>query len=156
MNPLPQHTPPETASPDPLYGLSAALPPSLHLVLVCSWIGLLLGVLSGAAIGLFFHREDFMGGYQSFRRRLTRLGHISFFGLGFLNFFFVLTGALLGFTETQARPAAVALLAGAATMPAVCFLTAWKKPWRHLFFIPVGSVAAGIALILFHLIARPS
>lgn len=127
------------------------LPPSLHLVLVCSWIGLLLGVLSGAVIGLFFHRDDWMGGYQSFRRRLARLGHISFCGLGFLNFFFVLTGALLSFSEAQARPAAAALLAGAATMPIVCFLTAWKKPFRHLFFVPVGGVAIGILLTLRHL-----
>jgi hypothetical protein len=124
------------------------LPPSLHLVLLCSWIGVLLGVLSGALIGLFFHRDDFLGGYQSFQRRLLRLGHISFFGLGFLNFFFVLTGALLAFSEAQARPAAIALLAGAASMPAVCFLSAWRKPMRHLFFLPVGSVAAGILLTL--------
>jgi len=136
----------------PQFPGSPPLADSLHLVLVASWIGLLLGVLSGALIGLFFHRDDFMGGYQSFRRRLVRLGHISFFGLGFLNFFFVLTGALLGFSEAQARPAAVALLVGAATMPTVCFLTAWKKPIRHLFFIPVGSVAAGIVLTLAHVL----
>ncbi len=30
------------------------------------WIGMLLGVLSGAAIGLFFHREDWMGGITAF------------------------------------------------------------------------------------------
>lgn len=136
----------------PTAALTQPLPPSLHLVLVCSWIGLLLGVVSGALIGLFFHREEWMGGYQSFRRRLTRLGHISFFGLGFLNFFFVLTGALLSFSEAQCRPAALALLLGAATMPTVCFLTAWKKPCRHLFFIPVGGVAIGILLTLRHLL----
>ena len=136
----------------PLASGTPPLAPSLHLVLVASWFGLLLGVLSGAVIGLFFHRDDFMGGYQSFRRRLARLGHISFFGLGFLNFFFVLTGALLAFSEAQARPAAVALLTGAATMPTVCFLTAWKKPFRHLFFIPVGSVALGIVFTLAHLL----
>lgn len=141
-----------TALSQPLF---PPLPPSLHLVLVCSWIGLLLGVLSGALIGLFFHRDDFMGGYHSFRRRLARLGHISFFGLGFLNFFFVLTGALLVFDESQARPAALALLTGAAAMPTICFLTAWKKPFRHLFFIPVSAVALGIVLTLRHLIALP-
>jgi hypothetical protein len=136
------------ASTESWQNLGAPLPPSVHLVLVCSWIGLLFGVLSGALLGLFFHRDDFMGGYQSFRRRLARLGHISFFGLGFMNFFFVLTAALLHFTEVQARPAAIALLVGAAAMPAVCFLTAWQKPFRHLFFIPVGAVAAGILFTL--------
>ncbi|MFN0126009.1 MAG: hypothetical protein ACKV19_04915 [Verrucomicrobiales bacterium] len=145
-----------TPIPNSLDLAAPPLPSSLHLILVSSWIGLLLGVFSGALLGLFFHRDDFMGGYQSFRRRLARLGHISFFGLAFLNFFFVLTAVLLGFDEARARPAALALLLGAATMPTVCFLTAWKKPFRHLFFIPVGGVAIGIVLTLRHLIPSAS
>ena len=31
-------------------------------ILKAIWIGMLLGVVSGAIIGLFFHREDWMGG----------------------------------------------------------------------------------------------
>jgi hypothetical protein len=112
------------------------------------WIGMLLGVLSGALIGLFFHREDWMGGYSSFRRRLTRLGHISFFGLGFINFFFAISHELAGVAPALALPAAVAFTIGAASMPTCCFLSAWRKPFRHLFFIPVTGVAAGIVLTL--------
>ena len=112
------------------------------------WIGMLLGVLSGAALGLFFHREDWMGGYNSFRRRLARLGHISFFGLGFINFFFAISHQIAGVAPSWAFPAAVAFTIGAATMPTCCFLSAWKKPFRHLFFIPVTSVAAGIIMTL--------
>lgn len=113
-----------------------------------AWIGMLLGVLSGALIGLFFHREDWMGGYSSYRRRLTRLGHISFFGLGFINFFFAISHQIAGVAAGFAFPAAVSFTIGAATMPTCCFLSAWKKPFRHLFFIPVASVAAGIVLTL--------
>jgi hypothetical protein len=47
--------------------------PLTLLMLKTVWAGMLAGVLSGAIIGLFFAREDFMGGYQSWRRRLTRL-----------------------------------------------------------------------------------
>ena len=36
-----------------------------------------VGVVSGATIGLFFHREAFLGGYDTWRRRLVRLGHPS-------------------------------------------------------------------------------
>ena len=113
-----------------------------------AWIGMLLGVLSGALIGLFFHREDWMGGYNSFRRRLTRLGHISFFGLGFVNFFFAISHEVDGVATGCALPAAVAFTIGAITMPTCCFLSAWKKPFRHFFFIPVISVATGIILTL--------
>lgn len=113
-----------------------------------AWIGMLLGVLSGALIGLFFHREEWMGGYSSFRRRLTRLGHISFFGLGFINFFFAISHQIAGVATAMAYPAAVAFTVGAAAMPTCCFLSAWKKPFRHLFFIPVTGVATGIVLTL--------
>jgi hypothetical protein len=113
-----------------------------------AWIGMLLGVVSGALIGLFFHREEWMGGYQSFRRRLTRLGHISFFGLGFINFFFAISHQVAGVDPALAAPAAAAFTAGAVTMPTCCFLSAWRQGFRHFFFIPVTSVAAGIVLTL--------
>jgi hypothetical protein len=63
--------------------------PTLNLV--GGWIGILAGVLSGALIGLFFHQDSWMGGYASYRRRLMRLGHVAFFGLGFLNIAFAAT-----------------------------------------------------------------
>ena len=52
------------------------------------WSGFLGGVLSGAVMGLLFHREDWLGGYGSRERRMVRLGHISFFGIGLINLFF--------------------------------------------------------------------
>lgn len=117
--------------------------------LLWGWIGMLCGVVSGAVIGLFFHREDWMGGYDSYRRRLTRLGHISFFGLGFVNILFGLTVATLHMTEPPLLPlASRCLLVGAAAMPACCFLSAWRKPFRHLFPVPVGCVLTGIGLLL--------
>ena len=61
------------------------------LNLWAAWIGILLGMLSGAAQGLFFHRADWLDGYGSWRRRLTRLGHTSFFGLAFVNLAFFFT-----------------------------------------------------------------
>jgi hypothetical protein len=109
---------------------------------------MLLGVISGAAIGLFFHRDDWMGGYGSFRRRLVRLGHISFFGLGFLNLMFGFTLNTLSLPTTNVEVASVSLLLGAVTMPLCCFLTAWKTPFRHLFPIPVVSVVAAIVAVL--------
>lgn len=122
--------------------------PAVVLLLKCVWGGMLLGVVSGAVIGLFFHREDWMGGYQSYRRRLTRLGHISFFGLAFVNLGAALTLQLGLVAPASAAVAAPAFLLGAATMPTVCFLSAWRKPFRHLFFIPVLGVLTGIVATL--------
>ena len=133
--------------------------------LVGGWLGMLAGVLSGAVVGLFFHRDDWMGGYGSYRRRLTRLGHISFFGLGFLNLVFVATSTQLFLdriclallTVLSIAGCAillyvmlygVALIVGAVTMPLCCFLSAWRKPLRCLFSVPVFAVTTGILSIL--------
>lgn len=109
---------------------------------------MLAGVLSGGLVGLFFYRDDWMGGYNSWRRRLTRLGHISFFGLGFINLLFAATAAQLPLHGVWLQVASIGLILGAITMPACCFLSAWRKPMRHLFPIPVVSVCTGIVAIL--------
>lgn len=122
--------------------------PLVSLMLHAIWGGMALGIVSGAVIGLFFHREDWMGGYASFRRRMTRLGHISFFGLAFVNLGFAFTLQSTGVAEPQAAIAAWGFLSGAATMPTLCFLSAWRASFRHLFFIPVLGVLTGVVSTL--------
>lgn len=119
--------------------------------LLVGWIGMGAGVLSGAVIGLFFHREEWLGGYGSFRRRMLRLGHIAFFGIGFLNILFGLTlsNVELG---SWALAGATALGATNLLMPLNCFLSAWKKDFRHFFFIPVIGATAGITTVIIHLL----
>jgi hypothetical protein len=109
------------------------------------WVAALAGVISGAVIGLFFQREEWLGGYASYRRRLLRLGHISFFGLGFSNILFGLTVRVLG---TVPGIAVVLMIASVVTMPICCFLTAWRTQLRVLFPLPVVSAAAGILMLL--------
>jgi hypothetical protein len=116
--------------------------------LIGGWLGMLAGILSGGVIGLFFYRDDWMGGYNSWRRRLTRLGHISFFGLGLLNLMFVATAGQLLLRGSYLEVASLGLVVGAITMPICCFLSAWRKPLRHLFPIPVTAVTVGIVAIL--------
>jgi hypothetical protein len=118
------------------------------LNLVSGWLGMLAGVLAGAVLGLFFHRDDWMGGYGSHRRRLARLGHISFFGLGFLNLMFGVTAGPLNVHGYSLAVASTCLIVSAITMPICCFFTAWKKPFRHLFPIPVLATSAGILAVL--------
>ena len=118
---------------------------SIHLF--AAWAGFVCGALSGAAIGLWFHKDDWLGGYSSYPRRLLRLGHISFFGLGLLNALFAVTVALVPFNELTARIASLGLLIGAITMPLCCFASAWRKPLRVFFPFPVVSVLIGTLLV---------
>lgn len=118
------------------------------LNILVGWIAMLAGAISGAVLGLFFDRDGWAGGYGSFRRRMLRLGHISFFGIGFLNLLFGLTLTAVSLPPTHSRIASAGFLVAVIAMPACCFLTAWKKPLRHLFPIPVLAVLAGIVPVL--------
>jgi len=95
--------------------------------LFLAWLWILLGFGSGLVLGLFFHRENWLGGYGSLKRRMYRLGHISFFGLG---------------------TASGAFILGALTMPVCCVVMA-HFPKAHLIFaVPVISLITGGILTL--------
>lgn len=120
----------------------------VHITLISGWTALLGGAVSGMVMGLHFHREEWLGGYGSFRRRLLRLGHIAFFGLGFLNLLFAFSVLVRPVPAPFGEVAATGFVLGAATMPLTCFLTAWRASFRHLFPVPVAGVLVGIVSLL--------
>lgn len=119
-----------------------------QLNLWVAWIAMLLGALSGAAQGLFFRNETWWGGYNSWRRRITRLGHIAFFGIAFVNIAFVASVASTGLTRGLAYPS-YHFAAANFLMPAVCYLSAIDQRFANLFFLPVAAVLGGVISFLF-------
>ena len=109
---------------------------------------MLLGIVSGGVIGLFFHRPDWLGGYHSFRRRLVRLGHIAFIGLGMFNLLFAMTLLLTTVAPGAAQVASIGFVVAVVTMPLCCFLTAWRQAFRWCFPIPVSAAVLGVIGIL--------
>jgi hypothetical protein len=119
----------------------------MELNLAGGWIAILAGLVTGIALGLFFHKEEWLGGYASWPRRMLRLGHISFFGTGLLN---ILLALSLSALKTEPHPiGSLAMLASTVAMPAVCTASAFWKPARHLFFIPVLCLLIGTADIVY-------
>ena len=111
------------------------------------WWLVLFAFITGAGLGLFFHREDFLGGYNSFRRRIVRLGHIALAALGMLNVIFSYSPWPAPASVTGSG-ASLGFIVGGITMPAVCFLTGWREPCRHLFFIPVLALMLAVVFTL--------
>lgn len=107
------------------------------------WCMILTAFLTGAILGLFFHREDFLGSYASFRRRIVRLGHIALAALGMINVLYALSFPSPN-ASLQAQVASIGFVVGGISMPAVCFLTGWKDFFRYLFFIPVASLIVAV------------
>lgn len=117
------------------------------------WIGICLGCVAGAVQGLFFHGEAWLRGYNSWPRRMLRLGHISLVAIGLINLAFGLTVAALGITEGVVWPSRL-LIAAAVTMPLLCYLSAFEDRFRHLFFIPALSVIAAAAMTAWRVLTR--
>ena len=110
------------------------------------WWLILWAFITGAGLGLFFHRDGFLGGYTSFRRRIVRLGHIALAALGMLNVIFSFSPAPSASWTNGA--ASAGFIVGGIAMPAVCFLTGWRESCRHLFFIPVLALMLGVVFTL--------
>jgi len=117
--------------------------PSHVLNWQCGWWLVLAAFITGAVIGLSFHRDDFLGGYGSFRRRLVRLGHIALAALGIMNVVFSLSPWPVPGTW-MATAASLCFVAGGVAMPAACFLTAWRKEFRHVFAVPVTALVLAV------------
>lgn len=107
------------------------------------WLMILTAFVTGAVIGLYFHRDDFLGGYGSFRRRVLRLGHIALAALGMINVLYGLS-TLDAIPTVRSQIAAAGFLIGGSTMPIVCFLSSWRMEFRHLFFIPVVALIVAV------------
>ena len=124
---------------------------SFQLNLCFAWLWILMGFVSGMALGCFFNREQWLGGYASWRRRMYRLAHISFFGLGATNLLFYLTVKSL----TDHGPlgfASFLFICGGIAMPLCCVLMAHFTKAKMLFAIPVISLIAGGTLTLLEVI----
>jgi hypothetical protein len=121
---------------------------SVEVNLVAAWAGILLGFASGLILGLFFRNETWLGGYANFKRRMYRLGHISFFGLGAVNLLFYLTARDWPWSGWISL-ASLAFIVGAISMPICCVLLAHFPKLHLLFGFPVLSLLfAGVVTLI--------
>ncbi len=116
--------------------------------LVMAWLWILLGFVSGLVLGLFFRDEKWLGGYAGRQRRMYRLGHISFFGLGAVNLLFWLTVQEFALSGNLVPIASIAFALGALAMPVCCVVMAHVPRAHFLFAVPVVSLILGGTLTL--------
>jgi len=119
-----------------------------------AWMALLLGIIGGIAQGLFFHDENWLGGYGSWRRRCLRLAHLSLFALAFLNLLFVFSASYLHLKDDEIIWSSRLFVVGLFSMPLVCYLTAVKKGFRHFFCVPVVSLLLATLIFIFKAILK--
>lgn len=125
---------------------------TVQLNLVLAWLWILLGFVTGMVLGMFFHRENWLGGYSSLKRRMYRLGHISFFGLGAVNLLFWITAVNIPVGSAALVIASWAFAIGAITMPIGCAIMAHFPKSYLIFTVPVVSLITGGTLTLLEVI----
>lgn len=109
---------------------------------------MVVGFVAGATLGLGFDRADWLGGYDSPRRRLLRLAHISFIALGILNIQYAHSALPERLSGSLQSCSSWLLIAGAILMPATCYLMAYDSRAKPLFALPILClIAAGTAVV---------
>jgi hypothetical protein len=115
---------------------------------IFGWVSVLAGVAMGIYMGQKFQREDWIGGYDAFPRRMVRLAHVALAAIGILNIQFGQSAARLRLPAALETAASVALMAAAVLMPACCLWVARRRRHFEIFAAPVTSLAAGLILTI--------
>lgn len=110
------------------------------------WTCIVLGFLAGGLLGTGFDRAGFLGGYDSLRRRLLRLGHIALIALGVLNILFALSLERWGVGGVLVGVASWSLMAGALLMPSCCALVAYLPRAKPVFVLPIVTLLTGASI----------
>jgi hypothetical protein len=110
------------------------------------WISVLGGLVMGLVMGIKFQREEWLGGYGAFPRRMVRLAHVALVALGMLNIQFAQSAARLHLDSRFESVASLAFIAATVLMPACCLLLAARRRHFEIFAAPIVCLATGLIL----------
>lgn len=123
------------------------------------WMSLALGAASGIILGLWSFGgpapvPEWLGEYGELSRRLARLGHIAFFGLGILNILLARELSKLTLSAPCLAIASAAMNVGNVLMPLILFLAAAWHPLKYLLPIPASAVSVALTLVVWGVLQR--
>jgi hypothetical protein len=119
---------------------------------VVAWICLALGAGTGLVMGLWsfdgpVRVPEWLGDYGETSRRLARLGHIAFFGIGMLNLFVVAELRRIHFNRLLRRIALMAINFGNIFLPLSLFLAAGFHPMKYLMSLPATLILVALVIV---------
>ena len=109
-----------------------------------AWTGMAIGAALGMLLGLWSFDgpapvPGFLGEYDDTARRLMRLGHIAFFGLGFINL--LLARELPALAERPRRIAGLAMNIGNLGLPLTLVVASIVAPVKYLMAVPASAMS---------------
>jgi len=115
------------------------------------WWSLVAGVATGLVMGLWSFDGPlgvpaWLGEYGDTSRRLARLGHIAFVGLGMINILLARELPRSALAAGQRRVAAAAMNLGNLLLPTLLLVSAAYPPAKYAMAIPASAVFAALLL----------
>ncbi len=115
------------------------------------WVSFVVGAGSGLVMGLWSFEGPLatpalLGDYADVSRRLARLGHIAFFGLGILNILLARELPAMALGMRAKRVAAAAMTLGNIFLPLTLFAAAIYQPLKYLMPLPATSVFVALLI----------
>lgn len=118
---------------------------------IVGWTSLALGAATGLTLGMWSFGgpapvPEWIGGYDELSRRLARLGHIAFFGLGILNLLLARELPSLALSPGSRRVASNAMNFGNILLPLTLFAAAAHHPLKYAMSVPALAVFLAVTL----------
>jgi len=115
------------------------------------WSSLVAGAASGILLGLWsfdgpVEVPRWLGEYPDTSRRLVRLGHIAFFGVGILNILLSHELARTSLGAVARRIASVSLNLGNVFLPLVLIAAGAVRPVKYLLPVPALCVLLAVSI----------
>lgn len=119
--------------------------------LAIGWGSMAVGALTGLILGLWSFGgpvpvPELLGEYDALPRRLMRLGHIAFFGLGILNILMAVHLGRLKSDNNHARLALFAMNFGNIFLPLTLVCAAFFEPLKYLMSLPATAVTFALVV----------
>ena len=119
---------------------------------IVGWCSFVLGITAGLIMGMWSFNgplpvPEFLGEYDDVSRRLARLGHIAFFGLGIINLLLARELPRLTLKPTIRRVASAAMNFGNLFLPLTLLAAAAYHPLKYLMPIPATSVFVALVIM---------
>jgi len=115
------------------------------------WWSLAAGVATGLVLGLWSFDGPlpvpaWLGAYDDTARRLARLGHIAFIGLGMLNILLARELPQSALEDSGRRLASRAMNLGNLLLPVLLFAAAAFPPVKYALAVPATAVFVALSL----------
>ena len=115
------------------------------------WTSLAVGVATGLVMGLWSFDGPlpvpaWLGAYGDTPRRLARLGHIAFIGLGGINILLARELEISRLSTSARRATSIAMNVGNVLLPLTLFAAALWRPAKYALGLPATSVFLALTL----------